>query len=240
MIVPVLAIAGALAGKKTSPPGPGTLPTERAAVRRPPGRRHPHRRRPDVLPGAEPGPDRRALPRAVRKGLLSHEQRYGHEPSRPGTGALLRRRARRTACASSTRGSCAKNPVMFVVEVGSVLTTVIWLRDLLAPPRRRSARLVHRPAWRSGCGSRCSSRTSRRRWPRAAARRRPPPCAACARRRSARQLVDGNEERVSASDAAQGRPGGGGGGRGDPGRRRGRSRASPRWTSRPSPASRRR
>jgi potassium-transporting ATPase ATP-binding subunit len=28
----------------------------------------------------------------------------------------------------------AKNPVMFVVEVGSVLTTLIWLRDLVAPP----------------------------------------------------------------------------------------------------------
>ena len=27
-----------------------------------------------------------------------------------------------------------KNPVMFVVEVGSVLTTLIWLRDLMAPP----------------------------------------------------------------------------------------------------------
>ena len=27
-----------------------------------------------------------------------------------------------------------KNPVMFVVEAGSVLTTVIWLRDLVAPP----------------------------------------------------------------------------------------------------------
>ena len=28
----------------------------------------------------------------------------------------------------------AKNPVMFVVEIGSVLTTAIWLRDLTAPP----------------------------------------------------------------------------------------------------------
>src|SRR5882762_1038666 len=27
----------------------------------------------------------------------------------------------------------AKNPVMFVVEIGSVLTTAIWLRDLFAP-----------------------------------------------------------------------------------------------------------
>src|SRR5215468_12331179 len=26
-----------------------------------------------------------------------------------------------------------KNPVMFVVEIGSVLTTLIWLRDLVAP-----------------------------------------------------------------------------------------------------------
>ena len=37
-----------------------------------------------------------------------------------------------------------KNPVMFVVEVGSVLTTLIWLRDLVAP-RGRHARVVHRP-----------------------------------------------------------------------------------------------
>jgi K+-transporting ATPase ATPase B chain len=27
-----------------------------------------------------------------------------------------------------------RNPVMFVVEVGSVLTTLLWLRDLMAPP----------------------------------------------------------------------------------------------------------
>jgi len=27
----------------------------------------------------------------------------------------------------------AKNPVMFVVEIGSVLTTAIWLRDVFAP-----------------------------------------------------------------------------------------------------------
>jgi K+-transporting ATPase ATPase B chain len=30
----------------------------------------------------------------------------------------------------------ARNPVMFVVEVGSVLTTLVWLRDLLAPATR--------------------------------------------------------------------------------------------------------
>ncbi|HVO21990.1 MAG TPA: potassium-transporting ATPase subunit KdpB [Candidatus Margulisiibacteriota bacterium] len=35
----------------------------------------------------------------------------------------------------------AKNPVMFVVEVGSVLTTVLFLRDLVAPPAGAA------PAW---------------------------------------------------------------------------------------------
>src|SRR5262249_60619951 len=35
----------------------------------------------------------------------------------------------------------AKNPVMFVVEVGSVLTTLLWVRDLFAPPAGAA------PAW---------------------------------------------------------------------------------------------
>jgi K+-transporting ATPase ATPase B chain len=35
----------------------------------------------------------------------------------------------------------AKNPVMFVVEVGSVLTSVLWLRDFFAPPPDAA------PAW---------------------------------------------------------------------------------------------
>jgi len=38
----------------------------------------------------------------------------------------------------------ARNPVMFVVEVGSVLTTLVWMRDLLAPS---SGAL---PAWFTG------------------------------------------------------------------------------------------
>ncbi len=38
----------------------------------------------------------------------------------------------------------AKNPVMFVVEVGSVLTTLIWLRDLIARPAGAA------PAWFTG------------------------------------------------------------------------------------------
>ena len=37
-----------------------------------------------------------------------------------------------------------KNPVMFVVEVGSVLTTLLWLRDAIAPPAGAA------PLWFSG------------------------------------------------------------------------------------------
>ena len=70
MMVPVLAIAGSLVGKKVVPPGAGTFPTNGPLFA--------------VLlvgvivivgaltffPAAEPGPDRRALPDAVWKGVL--------------------------------------------------------------------------------------------------------------------------------------------------------------------------
>ncbi|HVP30857.1 MAG TPA: HAD-IC family P-type ATPase, partial [Myxococcota bacterium] len=38
----------------------------------------------------------------------------------------------------------AKNPVMFVVEVGSVLTTALWIRDMVAPPANAA------PLWFTG------------------------------------------------------------------------------------------
>ncbi len=53
MIVPVLAIAGSMVGKKTVPAGPGHVPHQRPAVHRAAGRRGDHRRRPDLLPGAD-------------------------------------------------------------------------------------------------------------------------------------------------------------------------------------------
>ena len=73
MMVPALAIAGVLAGKKSVPPGPGTLPTNGplfaallvgvivivGAL--------------TFFPALSLEPDRRALPGAVRKGVLSHE-----------------------------------------------------------------------------------------------------------------------------------------------------------------------
>ena len=80
------------------------------------------------------------------------------------------------------RGTWRKNPVMFVVEVGSVLTTLLLAARPRRRRRRRGAAVVHRRGQRSGSGSRCCSPTSPRRWPRGAARRRRPRCARCARR----------------------------------------------------------
>ena len=67
-----------------------------------------------------------------------------------------------------------KNPVMFVVEVGAAMTTI------LAAPRLgdRAPRSPASPSRsRSGCGSRCCSPISPKPWRKAAARRRPTRCA---------------------------------------------------------------
>ena len=67
------------------------------------------------------------------------------------------------------------NPVMFVVEIGSVITTVLLFQ-------RRTRRSSSTCRSRCGCGSRCCSPTSPKPWPKAAARRRPTRCARRARR----------------------------------------------------------
>ena len=58
------------------------------------------------------------------------------------------RRLLTTAAADSLRKldprAMARNPVMFVVEVGSVLTTLVWLRDVLGPGDSAT------PAWFTG------------------------------------------------------------------------------------------
>ena len=78
MIVPMLAVAGSLAAKRKAAASRRHLADPRRAVRRPAGRRHPDRGRPDLLPGAGPRPDRRALGDARRHPVLrgvSHEPR---------------------------------------------------------------------------------------------------------------------------------------------------------------------
>ena len=67
-----------------------------------------------------------------------------------------------------------RNPVMFVVEIGSVLTTILFFKNLGSASRNENVFAGWSPR---GSGSPCCSPTSRRRWPRAAARRRPTRCA---------------------------------------------------------------
>ena len=69
---------------------------------------------------------------------------------------------------------------MFVVLVGSVFTTFVLLATLIAGAADTRA---SRSSSRSGSGSRCCSRTSPRRWPKAGARRRPTRCGRRARGR---------------------------------------------------------
>ena len=64
---------------------------------------------------------------------------------------------------------------MFIVEIGSVLTTLLFFRDL---GEVDGADHTSSPAWSPpGCGSPCCSPTSPRRSPRAGARPRPTRCA---------------------------------------------------------------
>ena len=92
-----------------------------------------------------------------------------------------------------------KNPVMFVVEIGSVITTLIWLRDMIAPvPGSQPPWWTFNVAfwlWFTVVFANFSEAIAEGRGrPR---RRR---CARCARKPLARRLVNGSrEEEVPAS-----------------------------------------
>ena len=91
-----------------------------------------------------------------------------------------------------------KNPVMFVVEVGSVLTTVLLIRNIMQ--ERPSASNCKSPC---GSGSPCSSPTSPRRWPRGAARRRPTRCAERRRKPSGAGFCRTDDRRRARATAAR-------------------------------------
>ena len=144
MIIPALGIAGLMVDKKVVPPSLGTFPTNGPLFTAPAGDGGGDRRRAHLLPGALARPHRRALPGPARKGLLvmsSKAQSVG----------LFDRAILRQAVGESFRKlsprMVAKNPVMFVVEVGSALTTLLVIRDLVvrAPG--------HAPLWFTGAVS---------------------------------------------------------------------------------------
>ena len=130
LIVPVLAIAGSLARKQTVPESAGTFPTDTPAVRRTAGRRDRDRRRPHLLARLRARPHRRA-PRALRRTMTS--TLAGSAPTsarlRLFEPAIVKRALRRRLRKLDPR-HMVRNPVMFVVEVGSVLTTIFFFQDL--------------------------------------------------------------------------------------------------------------
>ena len=141
MIIPAMAIAGSLAAKKIGPAVGRHLPDHRRPVRRPGRRRDPDRRRPDLLPGARARAHRRASRDDRRHPVLSELT----SESRPWKPRTLRKRmpvsalfdpkivvpAIGSAFVKLDPRTLIKNPVMFVVEVVTALTTVIFIRDLV-------------------------------------------------------------------------------------------------------------
>ena len=142
MIVPALAIAGSLVGKKIVPPRPGTFPTNGALFVGAAGRRDRHRRRADVLPRARAGPDRRALRRAApasssrpegsahgqqsQRALAVRSRRSSARPRSPASASWRRSTSPRTrSCSSSRSAACSPRS--------------LWLRDLIAPAAGRRA-----------------------------------------------------------------------------------------------------
>ena len=136
-ILAVLALAGSLAAQKRVEPGAGTLPTHGAAVRRA-GRRHGRpRRRPHLLPGAGPRADRGGpgmsttptLDRSIVDRQHLHAERTGRAV---GAGAFAPRQLWHSLPAALRKldpRTQLRNPVMFVVWVGSVLVTGLAVAD---------------------------------------------------------------------------------------------------------------
>ena len=89
--------------------------------------------------GADRGRDRRPLARLLRR--ARRERPRAQPPSRPGdemtrqAESLFTRELLLTAAAESFRKldprTLVRNPVMFVVEIGSVITTAIFIRDAI-------------------------------------------------------------------------------------------------------------
>ena len=148
LMIPVLAIAGSLGRKQPIAAIGRHVPDEHAAVRGAAHRCGRDRRRAHVLPRRRARPDRRA-PR--RKVLRSSRDDYRRRPTRRSARRPSRTRppkVRKRASATSMFDPAimrravgdsfvkldprqmARNPVMFVVEIGSVLTTILFFQKL--------------------------------------------------------------------------------------------------------------
>ena len=146
-VIPALAVAGSLAAKKTLPPLVGYVSHARPAVRRAGRGRDPDRRRSDLLPRLGARPRRRALRHEQRHAVLRPEAEdtpvnYVSKVDSP----AVAKRSRTSSTLLDPRillpavlqslvkldpRTLWRNPVMFVVEVVSILTTILLIRDAL-------------------------------------------------------------------------------------------------------------
>ncbi len=145
-------------------------------LRRAAHRRDRDRRRTHLSSGRLARADRRAPARTTREDLLMLSQ--SRLERRPKARSLFDRAILSRALADSFKKLDprwqARNPVMFVVEVGAAATTIFFVRDLVAHTGM-AASISRLPR---GFGSRCSLQTSPKPWPKGAARPRPRRCAA--------------------------------------------------------------
>src|SRR5262249_37084490 len=131
-------------GEEIGAPVGGYVPDHRWPVHRPSRRRDPHHRWIDVLPRAGPPPDRRTPPHGPRHHFRGIELNSGATSMSLQTTTTARRApvsalfdpkivlpAIGAAFVKLDPRTLVKNPVMFVLEVVTVLTTILFVRDLL-------------------------------------------------------------------------------------------------------------
>ena len=226
IMIPALALGGVAGSQERRARIAGDVPDRQRHVRRPGHRRDLDHRRPDLLPGRVARPDRRAT--QPRKVLLMTDQQTpnpsrtpepagspdgrswrgrGPQPVRPGDPAA--RRSGGSFRKLDPRVQI-KNPVMFVVLIGTVVTFIeaianptlfAWLITFFLFLTVIFANFAE--AMAEGRGKAQADTLRRMRAETEARRLRP----------------DGAEERVAAADARQGRPSGMRGRRPDPLRR---------------------
>ena len=140
IIIPMMAVAGSLVAKKIVPASSGTFPTHGGLFVGLVDRRHPHRWRPLVLPGARTRADRGALRHDGRPTLLTGligvtSMETSNLRKRMPVTALTDPKivvpAIGSAFAKLNPRTLAKNPVIFVLEIVTILTTVVLIRDLV-------------------------------------------------------------------------------------------------------------
>ena len=189
LMIPVLAIAGSLGRKQPVPP--------RLAPSRPAPRCSPacswgrgHRGRPDLLPRRRARPRRRAPRRQVLRSRSrltppSSPGRHRRRAAHPQVGRP-NRRSRRCSTRPSCAGPSATRSASSTPGSWPATRSCSSSRSAASSPRCCScATCAPRPPPTTsspgssprGCGSRCCSRTSPKRWPKAGARRRPTRCA---------------------------------------------------------------